>query len=203
MADDGRLQRDDWMAGADGVDDFLQFALPINGWNGMTIVLVASATVEARSLIQPQFVIPGGTSIAPTNTSEPLFYKITALWGGQPGSLMFFAWVMSTFSAAAILLNWRSERRLMPWVVTFTMATLGFFIVLVVFYENPFARLWLLPDSVQPIKAVFAPSGATLFQPSDGQGLNPLLRHFEQWLGRSALAEVKDARRNVLAAVVN
>src|SRR5215831_6945095 len=80
-----------------------------------------------------------------TQTDEPLFFKITALWGGQPGSLLFWAWVMSTFTAAVILLNWRSERRLMPWVITFTMATLGFFLVLVVIYENPFARYWSVP----------------------------------------------------------
>ncbi|HLY27831.1 MAG TPA: cytochrome c biogenesis protein CcsA, partial [Aggregatilineales bacterium] len=112
-----------------------------------------------------------------TNASEPIFFKITALWGGQPGSLMFWAWVMSTFTGAAILLNWQSERRLMPWVLVFTMATLGFFLVLVVLYENPFARFWITAGDSQPLKAVFAPAGATLFQPFDGQGLNPLLRH--------------------------
>src|SRR5258708_6049408 len=88
---------------------------------------------------------------ATTNIAEPIFFKITALWGGQPGSLLFWAWVMSTFSSAAIVLNWRSERRLMPWVVTFVMATLGFFLVLVVFYENPFARLWVLPGQADTI----------------------------------------------------
>ncbi len=112
-----------------------------------------------------------------TQSSEPLFFKITALWGGQPGSLMFWAWVMSTFTGAALLLNWRSERRLMPWVVTFTMATLAFFLILVVLYENPFARYWTIPGGEDVITAVFAPAGASLFQPSDGQGLNPLLRH--------------------------
>ena len=136
-------------------------------------------TIACVALIAAQ--ITGEFNIAyvwsTTNISEPLFYKITALWGGQPGSLMFWAWVMSTFSAAAILFNWHSERRLMPWVIIFTMLTLGFFMVLVVFFENPFARLWLVPNSTQPIKDVFAPAGATLFQPSDGQGLNPLLRH--------------------------
>src|SRR6266849_3857136 len=112
------------------------------------------------------------------NTSEPLFFKVTALWGGQPGSLMFWAWVMSTFSAAAVLFNWRSERRLMPWVVTFTMATLTFFLILVVFYENPFARFWIIPGAQQDIAhAVFQPAGYTLYQPPAGQGLNPLLRH--------------------------
>ncbi len=111
-----------------------------------------------------------------TNTAAPLFFKLTALWGGQPGSLLFWAWVMSTFSGASILLNWRGERRLMPWVITFTMATLGFFLALVVLVENPFARYWSI-NGADPIQAVFAPIGAVLFQPNDGKGLNPLLRH--------------------------
>lgn len=34
-------------------------------------------------------------------------------------------------------------------------------------------------------------------------GPRPLQRHFERWLGRSSLADVKDARRNVQATVMN
>ncbi len=136
-------------------------------------------TVACLALIAAQ--VSGEFSIAyvwsTTQTTEPLFFKITALWGGQPGSLMFWAWVMSTFTAAAILFNWRSERRLMPWFVTFTMATLTFFMILVVAYENPFARYWTVPGAKDVIQAALAPAGATLFQPPDGQGLNPLLRH--------------------------
>jgi cytochrome c-type biogenesis protein CcmF len=112
-----------------------------------------------------------------TNIAEPVFFKVTALWGGQPGSLLFWAWVMSTFTSAVILMNWRTERRLMPWVVPFTMAVLAFFMVLVFFYENPFERFWSVPGATDTVKALFPPAGATLFTPSDGQGLNPLLRH--------------------------
>ncbi len=32
---------------------------------------------------------------------------------------------MSAFTFVALLLNWRSERRLMPYVIVATMATLG------------------------------------------------------------------------------
>jgi hypothetical protein len=35
------------------------------------------------------------------------------------------------------------------------------------------------------------------------EGPRLLQRHFEQWLGRSALADVKDARRNVQPAPLN
>ncbi|MHB8628598.1 MAG: heme lyase CcmF/NrfE family subunit [Aggregatilineales bacterium] len=111
-----------------------------------------------------------------TNNAAPLFFRLTALWGSQAGSLLFWAWVMSSFSCAVIALNWRAERRLMPWVLTFTMATLGFFLILVVFYENPFGRYWTI-NGADPVQAVFAPIGALLFTPADGKGLNPLLRH--------------------------
>ncbi len=112
-----------------------------------------------------------------TQTNEPTFFKITALWGGQPGSLMFWAWMMSAFSGAAILLNWRTERRLMPWMIVFAMATLTFFMILVVLYENPFTRFWENPATGAILPAVFQPAGHTVFFPRDGQGLNPLLRH--------------------------
>ncbi len=111
-----------------------------------------------------------------TNTTEPLFYKATALWGGQPGSLLFWSWMLSTFTAAAVLINWKRERRLIPWVITFTMGVLAFFLVLNVFVENPFARYWTTGTG-DPIIAVLAPAGMQLFQPIDGKGLNPLLRH--------------------------
>ncbi|MBP8974935.1 MAG: heme lyase CcmF/NrfE family subunit [Anaerolineae bacterium] len=112
-----------------------------------------------------------------SSRDTPSFYLITGLWGSQAGSLLFWSWLMSAFTFAALLLNWQSERRLMPYVIVVTMATLGFFLILSNFIENPFERYWAMPDgSVKP--ALFAPTdGASVFQPQDGQGLNPLLRH--------------------------
>ncbi len=113
-----------------------------------------------------------------SSRDTPSFYLITGLWGSQAGSLLFWSWLMSGFAFAALLLNWQSERRLMPYVIVVTMATLGFFLILNNFIENPFERYWAMPDgSVKP--ALFAPSDSVrVFQPPDGQGLNPLLRHF-------------------------
>jgi cytochrome c-type biogenesis protein CcmF len=87
---------------------------------------------------------------------------------------------MSAFTFAALLLNWRSERRLMPYVIAVTMATLGFFLILNNFIENPFERYWQLPDG-RVEASLFSPeSGAQVLDETqtDGQGLNPLLRHF-------------------------
>lgn len=113
-----------------------------------------------------------------TDNATPTFYLYTALWGSQAGSLLFWSWLMSAFTFVALLLNWRSERRLMPYVIVATMATLGFFLVLNVFIENPFERYWLTPGESQPVSALFRPAGnAEVFTPADGTGLNPLLRH--------------------------
>ncbi|MBI1282256.1 MAG: hypothetical protein GC179_29285 [Anaerolineaceae bacterium] len=80
-----------------------------------------------------------------SSPSTPTFYRITALWGSQKGSLLFWTLLMSLFSFGALVFNWRSHRRLMPYVITYLMAVVAFFLVLILFYENPFQRWWLWP----------------------------------------------------------
>ncbi|NJL57956.1 hypothetical protein HC928_24645 [bacterium] len=62
-----------------------------------------------------------------TDPQTPVFYRLTALWGAQEGSLLFWSMLMSAFAAGALVLNWRSERRLMPYVISYSMAILVFF----------------------------------------------------------------------------
>jgi cytochrome c-type biogenesis protein CcmF len=38
------------------------------------------------------------------------FLKITALWGGQQGSVLFWAWLMSGFVAAVLLRKWQRDK---------------------------------------------------------------------------------------------
>src|ERR1041385_1095059 len=88
---------------------------------------------------------------------------------------------MSLYAAGALVLNWRSHRRLMPYVIAYTMAVLAFFIGLVLFYENPFQRWWLTdPNTV--IKGALTPANATAPAAarlaSTARGLNPLLKPF-------------------------
>jgi cytochrome c-type biogenesis protein CcmF len=93
-----------------------------------------------------------------SNLAAPLFYRVSALWGGQAGSLLFWAWLMSIFTGLVLFKKWGPMRVMMPYVIAVTQITLAFFIGLIVFVSNPFEQL----D----------------FFPSDGSGLNPLLRHF-------------------------
>ncbi len=92
-----------------------------------------------------------------TDRAMPTYLKATALWGGQAGSLLFWAWVAATFSGLVMLRKWQSDRALLPYVIAISAVTLAFFVVLVVFVEQPFKKL--------------------PFVPADGNGLNPLLRH--------------------------
>ncbi len=120
-----------------------------------------------------------------TDPQTPALYRFTALWGSQRGSLLFWSLLMSLFAVAAIGLNWRGERRLMPFAIAFMMATLAFFLGLSLFVENPFERWWLLPQAApgaRETSSALIPPGAVA--PSEAalragaQGLNPLLRHF-------------------------
>jgi len=113
---------------------------------------------------------------AVTSRSMPTYLKVTALWGGQAGSLLFWSWLMSVFASAVMLRKWDRDREFLPWVIVVSSITLAFFISLIVFYENPFARYWQNFDG-SVITAMFQPNGSVPFIPADGRGLNPLLRH--------------------------
>ena len=111
-----------------------------------------------------------------TSTDMPLYLKITALWGGQAGSLVLWSWLMSAFASAVAARKWDRDRELLPWVIVVTSITLAFFLSLSIFFENPFARWWQTFNG-NFVASMVAPSGAIPATPTDGQGLNPLLRH--------------------------
>jgi cytochrome c-type biogenesis protein CcmF len=113
---------------------------------------------------------------AVTSRSMPAYLKVTAWWGGQAGSLVFWSWLMSAFASLVTLRKWERDREFLPWVIVVTSITTAFFLGLVVFYENPFARFWQTPDG-QVLTRMFAPANAIALFPPDGRGLNPLLRH--------------------------
>lgn len=110
-----------------------------------------------------------------TSSSMPLYLKVTALWGGQAGSLVFWSWLMSAFASAVTLRKWDRDREFLPWVIVVSLVTLAFFVGLILFVENPFERFWL--SAGQQVVSMFQPAGASLIPVADGRGLNPLLRH--------------------------
>src|SRR5437870_7446545 len=94
-----------------------------------------------------------------SDTVQPLFYKITAYWGGLDGSIMFWVFLLSIFGTIAVYVNRERHRELIPYVVA-TIATVQmFFLFLTVVHKNPFTTF--LTDV-----------------PVDGRGLNPVLQNF-------------------------
>jgi cytochrome c-type biogenesis protein CcmF len=110
-----------------------------------------------------------------TSRSMPTYLKITAWWGGQAGSLLFWSWLMSAFASLVTLRKWDRDREFLPWVIVVACVTMAFFIGMNVFFENPFAQLYQTFDGVAAY--TLKPADGILFAPQDGRGLNPLLRH--------------------------
>jgi cytochrome c-type biogenesis protein CcmF len=92
-----------------------------------------------------------------SSTDTPTFYKVTALWATQDGSLLLWATLLSVFASAVLFLTRRSLRDIAPYATAVLGTVAAFFLLLMVGWENPFDTL-------------AAP-------PPEGAGLNPLLRH--------------------------
>jgi cytochrome c-type biogenesis protein CcmF len=105
----------------------------------------------------------------------PTYLKVTAWWGGQSGSLLFWGWLLSVFTSAVTLRKWDRDREFLPWVIVVSSVTLAFFLSMNIFFENPFARFYQTTQGVEAY--TFKPAGGVPFAPPDGNGLNPLLRH--------------------------
>ena len=92
-----------------------------------------------------------------TSRELPTVYTLAALYAGQAGSLLFWAFVLTGFAAAAIWLSPSRYARLLPYVGAVTCAVALFFLAAILFSANPFDRL--------------------PFTPADGNGLNPQLQN--------------------------
>ena len=94
-----------------------------------------------------------------TNRDLPIAYKFAALWSGQEGSLLFWAWLLSSY-ALVLRLRYKVDPQLFAYASAIIAAVQVFFLLLVNFAANPFGLV----------------SGTI---PADGNGLNPLLQYPE------------------------
>ena len=86
-------------------------------------------------------------------------YLLTALWGGQDGSLLWWSLLLSGYTTAAVRWMKGRYRQLQPYVIATLMVIVAFFALLMIFAANPFE--------------------ANLAGPKpDGDGLNPLLQNY-------------------------
>src|SRR5215470_8682702 len=103
------------------------------------VLVAVAAAVLLHALLTHDFsleyVATYSSSTLPTN------YVVAALWGGQKGSLLFWALMLTFFTTLVQWQNRERNRELMPWVTATLMTVASFFLGLVVFITDPFERL--------------------------------------------------------------
>ena len=62
-----------------------------------------------------------------SSIETPSFYKLTAMWSSQEGSLLLWAWVLSIFSSAALLTTRNRLREIVPYATAVMMGVATFF----------------------------------------------------------------------------
>jgi cytochrome c-type biogenesis protein CcmF len=99
-----------------------------------------------------------------SNRALPAPYKFAALWSGQEGSLLLWAWLLGTYGFV-LRLTHRTDVKLYAYAGTILAGIQVFFLSILNFAAPPFS---LLPGYV---------AGTPI--PADGNGLNPLLQYPE------------------------
>jgi cytochrome c-type biogenesis protein CcmF len=97
-----------------------------------------------------------------SNQSMPILYKFGAWWGGQEGSLLFWSWLLSTYTMVVAFSNRRKHRDMMPYVLAILTTVEIFFLGLNNFIANPFRIL---------------SQDGLVMKLADGNGLSPLLQY--------------------------
>lgn len=94
-----------------------------------------------------------------SDRSMPTIFLLTALWGGQDGSLLWWLFLLAGYIGACVFGLGKKHVDLQPYILATLMAIVVFFCVLMAFAANPFST---------------SIAGAR----TDGEGLNPLLQNF-------------------------
>ena len=121
----------------------------------LACVLLAAFVLAEVAFLRSDFSI----SLVARHSSldTPTFYKLTAIWSSQSGSLLLWVTMLAVYGALVL----RAVRGRLVAATPYAIGVLGlvavFFLGLLVFLENPFA--------------------VASKAPTDGSGLNPLLRN--------------------------
>ncbi len=86
-----------------------------NATIGIFFLVLFSCAVLIISLLQNDFSIEYVWRVS--SIEMPTYLKVTALWGGQAGSLLFWNLLLAAFTAAAMARRWDKQRELMPYVI--------------------------------------------------------------------------------------
>ncbi|MDR2884177.1 MAG: cytochrome c biogenesis protein CcsA [Deferribacteraceae bacterium] len=121
-----------------------------------TISLTISVLVLLLALITSNFNLVYVANY--TDSALPIAYKLSALWAGQAGSLLFWSFLASAFSAIELWRFKEHDHIYQSYVYIACVFTTTFFLFLCTFITSPFETLDFIP--------------------SNGRGMNPMLQNF-------------------------
>src|SRR5437870_7704404 len=76
-----------------------------------------------------------------SSTDTPTFYKLTAMWSSQAGSLLLWVFLLSVYSAVVLLATRRTLRDIVPYATAVLAGVAVFFLsLMLVFGQDPFAQ---------------------------------------------------------------
>src|SRR5207302_1828971 len=99
-------------------------------------LVVVAVAILLRALLAHDFSLE--YVAAYSSSTLPVQYTVAALWGGQKGSLLFWAFMLTLFTTIVQVQNRERNRDLMPWVTATLMTTAMFFLAL----GNLFGARW-------------------------------------------------------------
>ena len=114
-----------------------------------------SVLILTYALVTHNFQIEYVAAYTSRDMSFP--YLISALWAGNDGSLLFWAWLLSLMGLVVVLQKRNRGASLVPYATATIMFTEAFFLIVLIAVSNPFNEL--------------------SFIPADGTGLNPMLEN--------------------------
>src|SRR5947208_9041300 len=118
-------------------------------------LLVTAFVIIEAAYLRSDFSFPLVAQNSSTDT--PTFYKLTAIWSSQAGSLLLWVLLLSLFSSAVLRATRHQQREVVPYATAVLGVVASFFLMLTIFFASPFDTL--------------------AHAPAEGNGLNPLLRH--------------------------
>jgi len=122
----------------------------------MAAMVALAATALWSGLLRSDFSLEYVASYS--STTLPTVYKITALWGGQQGSLLLWTLLLSVFTGIVAFQNRARNSEISPYVLIVLAGVAVFFLGMLNLVTRPF-------DAMIPM-------------PAEGTDLNPLLQNY-------------------------
>ena len=146
-------------------------------WGGHVAVLVTLAALTGCCGVLVYCFMTGDTSIeyvlryrSDSSSDIAWLYKLSGLWAGREGSLLFWGWLIAIFNSVVAVRNMRQGRKLDSMALLVSQLVLAAFVGVILFSESN------MPFAATPAK-YFDGSG-NLTAAASVLGMNTLLEHW-------------------------